>query len=369
MQKNLYDYLILFFEPVAAFLKDEDVSEILINGARQIYVEKRGKLVHTDAVFSSEEALEAAAVNVARSVGRYLNKEVPILDARLPDGSRFHAVIPPVSRVGTVVSIRKFRKDMLDMKSLVEFGSISEEGAQLLSAIVRLHKNLIVSGATSSGKTTVLNVISGLIEPDQRIIVIEDSSELQLQQEHIVSFETREPDKHGKGEITIRDHLVSALRLRPDRLIIGEVRGGEALDLLQALNTGHSGSMSTIHANSAHDSLDRMETCALMSGIDIPLKALREQVAAAIHVVVQTARLSDGSRKVTAIAEVCGLKDGDYAVNDIYAYHIEHVADDGTISGHFGGTGYVPTFVKEAAMRRLPLDMSIFNKEKERTRS
>ncbi len=362
MSGNNLDYIVLFFEPVKPYLDDEDVSEILINGPDHIYVEKKGKLHRMDARFDSEEALQAAAVNVARSVGRSLNETYPILDARLPDGSRFHAVIPPISRDGTVISIRKFFKEMLTIENLVNFGSISEDGASLLNVIVRLHKNIIVSGATSSGKTTVLNIISGLIEPDQRIIVIEDSSELQLQQEHVVSFECREPDKYGKGAITIGEHLISTLRLRPDRIIIGEIRGGEALDLLQALNTGHSGSMSTIHANSAHDSLNRLETCALMSGVEIPEKAVREQIAAAIHVIVQTARLSDGTRKITGISEVLPLENDEYRVNDLYEYRIDSVDEDGKIIGTFSGLDNKPTFLEEAKIRHLPLDEGIFSK-------
>ncbi len=361
MSNNLYDFLILFFAPIAGLLNDENVSEIMVNGPQQIYFEKKGKLHRADARFSSEEALQAAAVNVARSVGRFLDLDHPIVDARLPDGSRFHAVIPPMARCGTVISIRKFRKDVMNLESLIASGSLSRDGAALLDVVVKLHKNLIVFGATSSGKTTVLNVISSLIEPDQRILVIEDSSELQLQQEHVVGFETRDPDKRGKGAVTIRDHLISALRLRPDRIIIGEIRGGEAFDLLQALNTGHGGSMSTIHANTPRDSLERLITCALTSGIELPLQALREQVTSAIHVLVQAARLSDGSRKITAISEVCGLSNGDYVIHDLYVFHPERMEADGTIIGRHGGTGILPTFLEEARMRRLPLDETIFS--------
>ncbi len=354
-------YLSLFFEPIRQYLQDEAVSEILINGPNQVYVELKGKLQATDARFVSEPALKAAAVNVAKNVGRLLNEDNPRLDARLPDGSRVHAVIPPLSRCGTVVAIRKFKKEKLTIDQLVAFGSITAVGAQLIDAIVKLHKNVIVSGATSSGKTSVLNVLSAFIPENERILVIEDASELQLQQRHTVCFETRKPDKNGNGEVTIRDLIHSSLRLRPDRLVIGEIRGGEALDLLQALNTGHAGSMSTIHANSPADCLSRIETCALLSGIDIPLTALRSQVASAIDAVVHTARLSDGSRKIVAISEVLGLKNGEYELRDLYIYKILGIGPDGSVDGAFTGTGAKPGFLHDAHLRKLPLDETMFD--------
>ncbi|NLE66594.1 MAG: CpaF family protein [Lentisphaerae bacterium] len=347
-------FLYLFFEPIAPFLDDPDVSEIMINGPDRIYVERRGRIESTNACFCSENALRAAAMNVARSVGRMLGEENPILEARLPDGSRLEAVIPPLSRTGTVVSIRKFRKEKLTPAELVRFGSISEGGVRLIETIVRLHKNLVVSGATSSGKTSVLNVLSGIIDPGERILVIEDASELQLQQPHTVRFETRKPDKDGKGEVTIRDLLIAALRLRPDRLVIGEVRGGEALDLLEALNTGHAGSMSTIHANTPLDTLSRLETCTLLSGIDIPMPAVRAMVAGAIGVIIQTARLSDGSRKITHISEVLGLEEGVYKMQDIYVFRPEGLAPDGKVAGHHVFTGATPRFAEEARRLNLP---------------
>lgn len=353
-------YLGLFFEPIRQYLQDDSVSEILINGPNQIYIEFKGKLQPTEARFVSEPALKAAAVNVAKNVGRLLNEENPRLDARLPDGSRVHAVIPPLARCGTVVAIRKFKKEKLTIGQLVEFGSITAAGAQLIDAVVKLHKNVIVSGATSSGKTSVLNVLSAFIPENERILVIEDASELQLQQKHTVCFETRKPDKNGQGEVTIRDLIVSSLRLRPDRLVIGEIRGGEALDLLQALNTGHAGSMSTIHANSPRDCLSRIETCSLLSGIDIPLSALRSQVASAIDVVVHTARLSDGSRKIVAVSQVLGLKDGEYVLQDLYLFKIRDIGPDGSLNGVFTGTGHKPTFLKDAHIRKLPIDEAMF---------
>ncbi len=357
---NSADYLKLFLEPVKEFLDDEHVSEILINGPAQIYVERKGKLQLTPAHFGSDMALHATAVNIARSVGRILSEEYPILEARLPDGSRVEAVIPPLSRVGTVISIRKFSKDKLTMADLVRYGSISPAGAQLIEVIVKLHKNVMVSGATSSGKTSVLDVLSSFISAEERILVIEDASELQLQQQHVVSFETRKPDRRGHGAVTIRDLVQASLRLRPDRIVIGEIRGGEALDLLQALNTGHSGSMSTIHANSARDSLSRLETCALMSGLEMPLAALRTQVGSAIHVVVQTARLSDGTRKITGVSEVLGLEGGEYKMQDLLMFKTDRVDEKMNIIGRHVGTGNRPTFLDAARMVGLDLDEKMF---------
>ncbi len=354
-------FLVLFLAPIRQYLEDDEVSEIMINGPRQIYIERKGKVEPTDAKFQSEQALVAAIKNIARQVGRLFDFENPRLDARLPDGSRVHAVMPPLARNGTVVAIRKFRREKLKMEELIRFGSVSQAGAKLIDLIVKLHKNIIVSGATSSGKTSVLNVLSSFISDDERILVIEDASELQLQQTHVVSFETRKPDEHGKGEITIRDLVTSSLRLRPDRLVIGEIRGGEALDLLQALNTGHAGSMSTIHANSPIDALSRIETCALLSGIDIPLSALRSQVASAINAVVHTARLADGTRKITHVTEVLGLDKGEYVVQDLIRFKQEGIdPKTGRLVGYHTGVGVLPTFLSEAKVLRLNLDEAWF---------
>ena len=347
-------FLTLFLSPVAAYLADDTVSEILINGPGRVYIERRGKLEEVPEKFVSEPALRAAASNIAKSVGRMLDDLHPRLDARLPDGSRVHAVIPPLSRVGTVIAIRKFKKDTLTIERMQAFGSVDERARRLIRALVLLHKNVIVSGATSSGKTSVLNALSSFIPDNERVLVIEDASELQLQQRHIVPFETRKADKNGQGEVTIRDLIHSALRLRPDRIVIGEIRGGEALDLLQALNTGHAGSMSTIHANSPLDALSRIETCALLSGIDIPLSALRAQVASAIGAVVHTARLSDGSRKVVSIAEVLPLERGEYRVRELHRWKTASIAPDGTVCGGFEA-GEAPSFVEEARIAGIEL--------------
>ena len=353
MQDN-NSFLTLFLQPVAEHLADDDVSELLINGPERVYVERKGRLEEVPARFVSEPALKAAAANIAKSVGRILDEMHPRLDARLPDGSRVHAVIPPLARVGTVIAIRKFKKDTLTIERMQAFGSVDERARRLIRALVLLHKNVIVSGATSSGKTSVLNALSSFIPDNERVLVIEDASELQLQQRHIVPFETRKADKNGQGEVTIRDLIHSALRLRPDRIVIGEIRGGEALDLLQALNTGHAGSMSTIHANSPLDALRRIETCALLSGIDIPLSALRAQVASAIGAVVHTARLSDGSRKVVSIAEVLPLERGEYRVRELHRWKTASIAPDGTVCGGFEA-GEAPSFVEEARIAGIEL--------------
>ena len=347
-------FLVLFLAPVKDFLADDKVSEILINGPNQIYIERGGRLEETTVHFPGEAQLKAAAVNIAKSVDRQLDEMHPDLDARLPDGSRVHATIPPVSRCGTIISIRKFKKEMLTIDKLEQFGSIPEEGAQLLNAIVKLRKNTIVSGGTSSGKTSVLNALSGLIPEKDRILVLEDASELQLQQKHCVYFETRKPDKNGQGEFSIRDLVIASLRLRPDRLVIGEIRGGEALDLLQAMNTGHSGSMSTIHANSPLDALRRMETCAIMSGINFPLNAIRMQVASAINCVVHTMRLPDGSRKIVEIAEVLPLEQGEYRIRPLMQWKTEAIGEDGCVSGRFV-LGEPPSFRSNAEIMHLEL--------------
>lgn len=352
--ENKNSFLTLFLMPVTDFLEDDSVSEILINGPEQVYIERAGRLVEVPVRFVSEPALRAAAANIAKSVGRILDEMHPRLDARLPDGSRVHAVIPPLSRIGTVIAIRKFKKDTLTIAKMQEFGSVDADTVNLLRALVLLHKNVIVSGSTSSGKTSVLNALSAFIPDGERVLVIEDATELQLQQRHVVPFETRKADKNGQGEVTIRDLIRSALRLRPDRIVIGEIRGGEALDLLQALNTGHAGSMSTIHANSPIDCLRRIETCALLSGIDVPLQALRAQVASAIGAVVHTARLSDGSRKVVSIAEVLPLENNEYRVRELRRWHTESISPDGAVNGCFKGVEK-PGFVEQARMLGIGL--------------
>ncbi len=335
---NGVSYLTMFLEPVKPWLDDPAVSEIMINGPKEIYIEKSGRLIKVDSAFPSEPALFAAANNIAKSVGRILNEEYPRLDARLPDGSRVHVVIPPLSRYGTVVAIRKFRTDSLQPENLIEWGSISVEMLDRLRELVWKRMNILVCGATSSGKTSILNVLSSFIDPADRILTIEDSCELQLRQPHLVPFETRRPDKDGRGEVTFRDLLHSALRLRPDRIILGEIRGGEALDLLQAMNTGHSGSMSTIHANDAADSLLRLETCVMFAGFDLPLHAIRNQIVAALNYIIHTGRLEDGSRKVLGISRVLPLDHGEYRLESEWEWIQTGVDAAGKFIGEFRKT-------------------------------
>jgi pilus assembly protein CpaF len=309
-----------FLSPVAGFLDDPGVSEVMINGPAEVYVEKAGRLVKTDAAFPSEAALRSAIVNVLQFAGKRLEPDHPLVEARLPDGSRVHVAMDPCSRRGPVVTIRKHSRTLLTIVDLVKGGALSAAAAEYLKVAVLLEKNLLVSGGTGSGKTTLLNVLSAFIPANQRIVVIEDTSELRLAQTHVVPLEARGPDRNGRGQVTIRDLFRGALRMRPDRVIVGECRAGEALDMIQAMTSGHAGSMSTCHANTPFDALQRLETMALMGGVDLPLFALRNQVASAINVIVQIARLGDGSRRVTEIAESLPIGDDNrYRVQTVFA--------------------------------------------------
>ncbi len=300
-----------FLEPIGNFLADSTVSEILINGPDEIYVERSGRLLKTQARFGSVEDLMSALRSIAQFVGRPLDERHPILEARLPDGSRVEAVLPPASPRGPSVAVRRFRKDTLTVERLLELGSLTPQVAELLSELVSSRQNVIVAGGTGSGKTSLLNCLSSFVPPNERLVVLEDASELQLQQPHVVQLEARPPDARGRGAVTIRDLFKATLRLRPDRIVVGELRGGEALELVQAMTSGHGGCLSTIHASHPLDALRRLETLALMSDVALPLSALRAQVASAIDVVVQTDRLHDGSRAVTHVSRVLPLSDRD----------------------------------------------------------
>jgi pilus assembly protein CpaF len=347
---NLYsESLRAFLKPILPYLDDPDVSEIMINGQEDIWIEKKGKLTKTTTTFT-EEGLIAAARNMAQFVGRPLTDERPRLDARLPDGSRIHVVLPPIARKGTTISIRKFFKDKLTVERLVSFGSMTAEMAHFINACVILKENIIVSGGTGSGKTTLLNVLSQFIPNEERILTIEDSAELQLNQEHLVPFESRPPDKLGKGAVDMGDLLNSALRLRPDRIVVGEVRGGECFYLLQAMNTGHGGSLATTHANTPVDTLRRLESLALMSGVDLPMIAVRAQVASAVQVIICCERLQDGSRRTTHVAEVLPLDDrGEYRAQDLFVYTPTHKDAEGNIHGYHAPTGALPGFLSKMA--------------------
>ncbi len=337
-----------FLKPVLQYLDDESVSEIMINGPEDIWIERKGRVFKTDARFS-EEGLLGAARNMAQFVGRVMNDERPRLDARLPDGSRIHVVLPPIARKGTTIAIRKFFKDKLGPDALIKFGSITQHMVRLVEAAVRVKLNMVVSGGTGSGKTTLLNILSTLIPNDERILTIEDSAELQLNQDHLVPFESRPPDKFGKGEVSMGHLLQSALRLRPDRIVVGEVRGGEAFDLMQAMNTGHGGSMATVHANTPTDTLRRLEALCLMSSIELPMVAVRAQVASAINFIVCCERFQDGSRKTHAIAEVLPLNDkGEYRTQDLFLFTPVTKDEDGKILGYHAPTGILPTFLTKA---------------------
>jgi pilus assembly protein CpaF len=343
-----------FLSPIADLLEDASISEVMINGHDTIYVERKGLLERVPNTFPGEHTLLACARNIAQFSGKRLAPETPRFDGRLPDGSRVHVVLPPCGRNGITVAIRKFSKSTLTLEKLVEFGSISPEARELLELIVALDLNIVVSGGTGSGKTALLNALSGAIPGNDRIVTIEDTSELQLQQEHVVGLEARAPDRQGRGAVTIRDLLHSSLRLRPDRIIVGECRGGEALDMIQAMNTGHSGSMTTVHANSPLDSLARIETLALLSGVELPLTPLRAQVASALHAIVQTDRLQDGSRKTVFISEVLPLDaQGRYVARDLLSFVQTGQDASGRIEGEHRLAADPPTWWPEVGAKGL----------------
>ena len=308
-----------YLGPIRPYLEDSSVTEVMINSANEIYVEQDGRLERTDAAFADHEAFEAAVNNVLQFTGRSLSDDHPLIDSRLPDGSRVHVAKAPCARRGTTMTIRKFSRQMLDIDWLIELGTLTDAANAFLQVAVAAEMNLLVAGGTSSGKTSLLNALSSYIPTDQRIVVIEDSSELQLQQDHVISLETRPPDRYGRGAVSIRDLFRSSLRLRPDRIIIGEVRGGEALDMIQAMTSGHGGSMGTLHANNPADALNRLETMAMMSQVELPLHALRGQIASAIDVVVQMSRQIGGRRLVTQISEIGPLgDDGHHQLHDLF---------------------------------------------------
>lgn len=338
-----------FLSPIAQLLNDESVTEIMVNRFDRVYIERAAQLHETDARFETEDALPSAVHNIAQWVGREINQEHPILDARLPDGSRVHAIIPPGCRGGTCLTIRKFKLGGLSLDDLIQFGSLNEEACEFLEICVRLRKNIIVSGGTGTGKTSLLGAVSSAVPEEERIIVIEDTSELKLRQRHCVYLEVQRPDQYGRGELTIRQLFVASLRMRPDRIIVGEVRGGEALDMLQAMLSGHSGSLTTVHANSARDALVRLETLSMMSDIEIPVHVARAQVGSAINLIVQLDRFSeDGSRKISRITEVVGLDEkGQYNTQDIFECHLTGKSKDGRLVANLAFTGQPPTFAKE----------------------
>lgn len=345
--EELYDD-IMGYGPIQSLVDSDVYTEIMVNGPYQVYVETRGKLSLTDIQFKDSAHLMQIIDRIVTKVGRHVDEASPMVDARLQDGSRVNVIIPPVSLVGPVLTIRKFSKIPITAQNLVQWGSASPQILAFLEAAVQGKLNIVVSGGTGSGKTTLLNILSSYIPEDERIVTIEDSAEVQLKQEHVITLESRPANMEGKGRISIRDLVVNALRMRPDRIIVGEVRSDETLDMLQAMNTGHDGSLTTIHANSPRDSISRIETMVMMSGSELPSKAIRDQVASAINLIVQQSRLRDGSRKIVSVSEIVGMEGEVIRMQDIFVYETDgSVSTDGKFKGHFKATGIIPKCIEK----------------------
>jgi len=346
--------------PLEPLLADNTISDILVNGFDTIYIERHGKLELTNARFTDPAHLLNTIDRIVSNVGRRIDESSPMVDARLADGSRVNAIIPPLAIDGASLSIRRFGVELLSMDSLIKLGSVTEEVAKVLSAVVKARLNILVSGGTGSGKTTMLNILSGYIPDNERIVTIEDSAELQLQQPHVVRLETRPPNIESKGEVTSRDLVRNSLRMRPERIVIGEVRGGEALDMLQAMNTGHDGSLTTIHANSPRDALGRIENMVFMTGIAFLISALRAQIASAINIVLQISRLEDGKRKLVSIQEINGMEGDIITMSELFTFQREGLDEDGNVLGTLQATGIIPAFHKGLAQRGIDLPIEVF---------
>ena len=347
MRKHLFDEIIdefTGFGPIQPLLDDPDVSEVMVNGPNKVFIEKGGRLTKSGVTFDDDDHVLRIIDRIILPLGRRVDTDSPTVDARLPDGSRVNAVIRPVSIDGPCITIRKFKTDKLSIDDLVKYGSITKNMGEFLNACVRAHLNIVVSGGTGSGKTTLLNILSSFIPEQERIVTIEDAAELQLQQDHVLRLETKVANVDGKGAVTIRDLVRNSLRMRPDRIVVGECRGGETLDMLQAMNTGHDGSLTTLHANSPRDALSRMETMVLMAGMDLPLKVVRQQISSAVDLIVQQTRLKDGSRKVTAITEVAGMEGETVVLTDVFKFEQTGVGEGGKILGELRATGIRPIF-------------------------
>ena len=350
---------ILGLGPLEPFLADPTITEVMVNGAKNIYIEREGKVLRTNAVFESDEHLMRIIERIVAPLGRRIDESSPYVDARLPDGSRVNAVIPPISLIGPVLTIRKFFKIPLTVERLIELGTVTPQAMELLKAAVVAKLNIVISGGTGSGKTTFLNILSGYIPNDERILTIENAAELQLRQEHVVTLESRPPNIEGRGEITIRDLVINSLRMRPDRIVVGECRGPEAFDMLQAMNTGHEGSLTTIHANNPREALARMENMILMAGMDLPHRAIREQIAAALDAIIQLERMRDGTRKIVAITEVQGMEGDVITMAEIFKF--EQVGyEDGRIIGALHPTGLRPKFMEKIEASGIHLPPGIF---------
>ena len=350
---------ILGFGPLQPLLEDETITEVMVNGAKNIYIERAGKIIRMPMTFESDEHVMRIIDRIVAPLGRRIDESSPYVDARLPDGSRVNAVIPPISLIGPVLTIRKFFKIPLTIEQLVQFGTLTPEAVQFLKACVEARLNIIISGGTGSGKTTLLNILSQFIPGDERIVTIENAAELQLRQEHVVTLESRPPNIEGKGEVTIRQLVINALRMRPDRIIVGEIRDEAALDMLQAMNTGHDGSMTTAHSNSPRDTLTRLETMTMMAGMELPARAIREQISAAIDVVVHQERLRDGSRKIVAITEVSGMEGDVITMTDIFVFE-QSGYEEGKVVGRLRPTGLRPKFIDKIEAAGIHLPASIF---------
>ena len=346
--------------PITPLLHDPEVTEVMVNGYDKVYVERRGRIHLTNVVFRDDQHVHHIIEKIVSPLGRRIDESSPMVDARLPDGSRVNAIVPPLALNGPILTIRKFSETPLTAENLIEFGTLTQEMVDFLTGCVNVRLNIVVSGGTGSGKTTLLNVLSSFIPSDERIITVEDAAELKLAQEHVVSLETRPPNIEGKGSVTIRDLVRNALRMRPDRIVVGEVRGGEALDMLQAMNTGHDGSLTTGHANSPRDMLSRLETMVLMSGMDLPVRAIREQIASAIDLIVQQSRMRDGSRKVTKITEVQGMEGEVITLQDIFVFKQKGIDEEGYIQGKLQPTGIRPKFSDLFSIEGVELPPNIF---------
>ncbi len=350
---------IVGYGPIQPLLDDPEITEVMVNGPYDVYVERKGKLMKTPIRFVDDEHVMRIIERIVAPLGRRVDEASPMVDARLPDGSRVNIIIPPLALNGPCITIRKFFRRRLTMEDLIRFGSVTPEFAVFAEAVVKARLNIIVSGGTGSGKTTLLNILSGYIPNDERIVTIEDAAELQLQQEHVVRLEARPPNIEGKGAIRIRDLVINALRMRPDRIVVGEVRGGEALDMLQAMNTGHDGSLTTLHSNGPRDTLARLETMVLMAGMDLPLRAIRQQIASALDLIIHVSRMRDGSRKVVAVTEVLGMEGDTILLQDIFKFEIEGF-EEGRVLGELRPTGIRPRLVERLADHNIHLGPEIF---------
>jgi pilus assembly protein CpaF len=352
--------------PIEPLLADDSISEILVNGYNRVFVERGGRLEQVSVRFRDNEHLLKIIDKIASAVGRRIDESSPMVDARLADGSRVNAIIPPLALDGPALSIRKFARDPLKVDDLVRLGSFSVHTAKFLEAAVKARLNILISGGTGTGKTTLLNVLSSFIPHHERIVTIEDSAELQLQQEHVVRLETRPPNIEGMGEVTMRELVKNSLRMRPDRIVVGEVRGGEALDMMQAMNTGHDGSLTTIHANSPRDAISRLETMISMAGLDIPDKAIRQQIASAIQIIIQVSRLADGSRRVTSVQEITGMEGDTLTMQEIFRFEQTGMDKRGRVLGVFGPTGIRPRWSERIASFGIDLGNDLFGGEERR---